>query len=170
MSEEIRPGTREDVPGILAILNDAILTTTASWHHEPRTLEQQLAWFDAKQAGGWPVLVAVAPGGTVAGWATFGPFRPLAGYRLTVEHSVYVDAARRRRGIATRLLEALVVEARSRGLHAMIGGAAAENEGSIVLHERLGFERVAHFREVGEKFGRRLDLVFLELLLDDHGA
>lgn len=169
MSETIRPATRDDVPGILAILNDAILTTTASWHHEPRTLEEELAWFDAKQAGGWPVLVATAANG-VAGWATFGPFRPWTGYRFTVEHSVYVDAAMRRRGIATRLLTALIAEARGRGMHAMVGGASAENAGSIVLHERLGFERVAHFREVGEKFGRRLDLVFLELLLDDHGA
>jgi len=167
VSETIRPATRDDVAGILVILNDAILTTTASWHHEPRTLEQQLAWLDAKRVEGWPVLVAVTESADVAGWATFGAFRPWTGYRSTVEHSVYVHPDHRRRGIATRLLTELIGEARRRGMHVMIGGASAENEDSILLHERLGFERVALFREVGEKFGRRLDLVFLQLMLDD---
>ena len=158
--------TRDDVAGLLAILNDAIEHTTSSWQDEPRTLDQQLGWFDAKRTEGWPVLVAVADDGSVAGWATFGSFRPWAGYRFTVEHSVYVHADHRRRGIASRLLMALIAEARQRGMHTMIGGASAENEGSIVLHEKLGFERVAILREVGTKFGRRLDLVFLQLLLD----
>ncbi|HJU46779.1 MAG TPA: GNAT family N-acetyltransferase [Gaiellaceae bacterium] len=167
MSETIRPADRDDVPGILAILNEAIETTTASWHHRPLTLAQQLAWFDAKQAEGWPVLVAEAADGGIAGWATFGPFRPWEGYRFTVEHSVYVDGAHRRRGIATRLLTALIEEARRRGLHAMLGGTSGENTESMVLHERLGFEQVARFPEIGEKFGRRLDLVFFELLLED---
>jgi phosphinothricin acetyltransferase len=162
----IRPATRDDVPGILVILNDAILNTTASWHHEPRTLEQQLAWFDEKRVEGWPVLVAVTESGDVVGWATFGAFRPWTGYRFTVEHSVYVHPDHRRQGIATRLLTELIEEARRRGMHVMVGGASAENEDSIVLHETLGFERVGRFREVGEKFGRRLDLVFLQLLLE----
>ncbi len=166
MSVTIRPATRADVPGILAILNDAIEHTTASWHREPRTLDEQLAWFDAKQAETWPLLVAVAHDGRLAGWATFGSFRPPTGYRFTVEHSVYVDAAHRRRGIATRLLSELIEDARRRGMHTMVGGASGENEASMVLHERLGFERVAHFREVGTKFGRRLDLVFFQLLLE----
>ena len=166
MTEGIRPAAREDVPGILAILNDAIEHTTASWHDEPRTLEQQLEWFDAKTAEGWPVLVAVAEDGAVAAWATFGHFRPWAGYRFTVEHSVYVHPEYRRKGIATRLLTELIEEARRRGMHTIIGGASAENEPSIVLHERLGFEQVAHFREVGTKFGLRLDLVFFQLLLE----
>ncbi len=166
MSDTIRPATRDDVPGILAILNDAIVNTTASWHHEPRTPEQQRAWFDAKRAEGWPVLVAAADG-DIAGFATFGQFRPLTGYRFTVEHSVYVAPAHRRRGIARRLLEELIAEARRRGLHVLIGGTAADNDASILLHERLGFERVAHLREVGEKFGRRLDLVFFQLVLGE---
>ena len=165
MSVAVRAATHDDLPGILAILNDAIANTTASWQDEPRSLADQRSWLDAKAEHGWPVLVA-GPEDEVAGWATFGPFRAWPGYRLTVEHSVYVTGKRRRAGIGTMLVSALIDEARSRGLHVIIGGLEASNIASLTLHERLGFERVAHLREVGTKFGRYLDLVFMQLILD----
>ena len=99
------------------------------------------------------------------GWATFGPFRAKPGYRFTAEHSVYVRDGLRGRGVGRALMLPLIAEARARGLHSLVGGVDAGNAGSLAFHERLGFERVAHFREVGHKFGRWLDLVFLQLPL-----
>jgi len=164
MSMTIRAAERDDVPGILDIYNDAVLRTTASYDDEPSTLEARLDWFDAKKRHGFPVFVAEDEAGVV-GWSAFGPFRPWPGYRHTVEHSVYVAAPRRGQGIGAALLPPLIARARAMGLHAMIAGIDAANTPSLRLHTRFGFEQVAHFKEVGFKFDRWLDLVFMELLL-----
>lgn len=165
----IREAAREDVPAILDIYNEAVVNSTASYDLAPVTLEDRLAWFDEKTAHGWPILVAVEDG-EVVGWGTYGPFRAKPGYRFTVEHSVYVKAGRRGGGLGKRLLSALIERARAEGRHVLIAGVDAENEASLRFHETLGFERVAHFREIGRKFGRWLDLVFLQLLLEDAQA
>jgi L-amino acid N-acyltransferase YncA len=168
MGVTIRAATHTDVPGILAIYNDAVLHTTASYDDDPSTLEARLDWFDAKMRHGFPVFVAGDDTGVV-GWSSFGSFRPWPGYRRTVEHSVYVAAARRGQGIGAALLPPLIARARAMGMHAMIAGIDADNRPSLRLHARFGFARVAHFKEVGFKFDRWLDLVFMELLLDDDG-
>ena len=164
MSIEIRAARATDAAGNLAIENDAIASTTSISTDEPRTLDDQRAWLDAKRAGGLPVLVA-ADGDAVAGWSSFGAFRPYPGYRFTVEHSVYVARTHRRRGLALRLMRELIGDARARGLHAMVGAVDATNDASIRLHEELGFREVARMPEVGTKFGCWLDLVLLQLLL-----
>ncbi len=169
MGVTIRAATRTDVPSILDIYNDAVLHTTASYDDDPSTLEARLDWFDAKARHGFPVFVAEDDTGVV-GWSSFGPFRPWPGYRHTVEHSVYVAAPRRGQGIGAALLPPLIARAREMGMHAMIAGIDADNRPSLRLHARFGFARVAHFKEVGFKFDRWLDLVFMELLLDDDGA
>lgn len=161
---EIRSAAERDLAPILAIYNHAIEHTTAVFSYEPHTLEMRHEWFAAKQAGGYPVLVAERDG-RVAGFATYGAFRPWPAYSHTVEHSVYTAPEFRRQGIARSLMNELISQARTNGLHAMIGGVVAENAESIRLHESLGFTEVAHFREVGWKFGRWLDLKFFELLL-----
>ncbi len=166
MGVTIRAAERRDVPGILAIYNDAVLRTTASYDDEPSTLAARLDWFAAKERHGFPVVVAEDEG-DVVGWSAFGPFRPWPGYRYTVEHSVYVAAARRGQGIGAALLPPLIARAREMGLHAMIAGIDAANAPSLRLHARLGFEQVAHFKEVGFKFDRWLDLIFMELLLGE---
>ncbi len=102
----------------------------------------------------------------IAGFSTFGPFRAWQAYKYTVENSVYVDAAHRGRGIGKLLLAPLIRVAKERDLHAIIAGIDATNSTSIRLHESFGFEEVAHFRQVGYKFGRWLDLKFFELVLD----
>ncbi|THF88366.1 N-acetyltransferase [Deinococcus sp. KSM4-11] len=158
----IRAATRKDVPDILEIYNHAVLHTTASYDLEPVSLESRLAWFDHKVEAGWPVIVA-QQGEDVTGWATYGPFREKPGYRFTAEHSVYVRDDCRGQGQGRALLLTLIDDACARGLHTLIGGVDADNTGSLAFHERLGFERVAHFRQVGHKFGRWLDLVFLQL-------
>ncbi|NTY02152.1 GNAT family N-acetyltransferase [Deinococcus sp. JMULE3] len=161
----VRAAARADVPAITDIYNHAVEHTTASYDLEPVTLESRLDWFDEKTAHGWPVWVAVS-GEEVVGWATFGPFRAKPGYRFTAEHSVYVRDGLRGQGVGGALMLPLIEEARARGLHSLIGGVDAENAGSLAFHERLGFTPVAHFRQVGHKFGRWLDLVFVQRLLN----
>ncbi len=167
---KIRPATHDDLPALLAIYNDVVATSTAVFSLEPTTLEERRRWYDARVNAGFPVLVADVDG-TVAGFASFAEFRGAwHGYRFSVEHSVHVAAAHRGRGLGPQLVEALFEPARAMGKHVMIGGIEASNAGSLRMHERLGFERVAHFREVGHKFGRWLDLVFVQRFLDAPGA
>lgn len=165
----IRPATKADLPAITAIYNDVIATSTALYVDEPYSLEDRIAWYAARQAAGYPVLVA-DEGSGVLGLATFGDFRAYPGYRHTVEHSVHVRADTRGKGLGTALVSALFDPARALGKHVMIAGVDASNEGSIRMHERLGFERGAVLREVGCKFGRWLDLMFLQKFLDAPGA
>lgn len=167
---EIRPASADDLPALLAIYNDVIATSTAVYSLSPSTLSERQAWFDARRNAGYPVLAA-ASGGETVGFASFGEFRGAwPGYRYSVEHSVHVHRGHRGRGIGSALVEALIPLARAMDKHVMIGGIDAANEGSLRMHERLGFERVAHFREVGHKFGRWLDLVFVQRMLDAPGA
>jgi L-amino acid N-acyltransferase len=166
----IRAATEADLPGILAIYNDVIATSTAVYTCEPATLEERRAWFSTRRAGGFPVLVA-ADADEVLGFASFGEWRGAwPGYRYTVEHSVHVRADVRGRGVGRALVEALFPVALALGKHVMIGGIDAANHASIRFHARLGFERVACFREVGHKFGRWLDLIFMQRFLDPPGS
>lgn len=167
---QIRDAIVADVPSILAITNDVIATSTAIYTETPATLEERRAWLQARQDLGYPVLVALDESGAVAGFATFGDFRAWPGYRYTIEHSVHVRADRRGQGIGSRLVASLLPRAAALGKHVIIAGIDAANAPSIRLHERLGFERVALFSEVGRKFGRWLDLVFLQRLIDAPGA
>lgn len=165
MQRSIRPALPADLPAILAIYNDAVLHTTASYDLEPNTLAQRSAWYEARISQGLPVLVA-EQAGEVVGFGSYGPFRDKPGYRFTVEHSVYVATGRRGQGIGRTLLGELIRLARAASMHAMIGGIDAENEGSLHFHLAMGFVEVARFREVGHKFGRWLDIIFVELILD----
>ena len=163
-SLSIRAAEEADLAGILAIYNDAVANTTSIWNETLSDLEGRRAWLEERKARGFPVLVAADESG-VAGYATFGPFRPHEGYRLTVENSVYVRADLRGRGIAGLLMKALVEEAEKLGKHAMIAGIEAGNLASIKLHERFGFREVARMPEVGQKFGRWLDLVLMQRMI-----
>jgi len=166
---ELRDATDADVPGILAIYNEVIANSTAVYATEAATLDERRNWMRARTERGFPVLVALDTHG-VAGFASFGDWRgSWNGYRYTVEHSVHVRGDVRAQGIGRGLLETLVPRARSLGKHVMIGGIDATNSASIRFHARLGFEPVAHFREVGHKFGRWLDLVFMQRLLGPAG-
>jgi L-amino acid N-acyltransferase len=160
----IRDATEEDLDGLLAIYNDVIRTSTAIFREQPATLEDRRDWWRQRVEQGYPVLVAADESG-VLGFASFGDFRSWPGYRFTVEHTVHVRADARGRGIGRALMGPLIDRAAALGKHVMIAGVDADNHGSIAFHERLGFTRVAHFREVGYKFDRWLDLVFLQRML-----
>jgi phosphinothricin acetyltransferase len=155
-----------DAAAMLAIFNHEIEHSTALYEEEPRTLDTMTAWFSSKAAGDWPVLVAEDLQGTLLGFASYGPFRAYPSFRYTVEHSVYVALAARRRGVARALLRALVQQARKESIHVMIGAIDAENHASLALHAALGFEPVGHLKQTGRKFGRWLDLVLVQRLLD----
>ena len=166
----VRAAREGDLAGILAIYNDVIAASTAVYTSEPATLDERRAWFGARCAQGFPVLVAVERD-DVLGFASFGEWRGAwPGYRYTVEHSVHVRADVRGQGVGRALVEALFPAALALGKHVMIGGIDAANEASIRFHGRLGFERVASFREVGHKFGRWLDLIFMQRFLDAPGS
>ncbi len=156
--------TEGDLPGILAIFNDVIATTTAVYREEPVSLDERRTWMRSRLAAGYPVLVAKDAQG-VAGFASFGEFRAWPCYRHTVEHTVHVRSDVRGQGIGRTLLEALVARASALGKHVLVAGIDADNAVSLRLHQRLGFEEVGRFREVGHKFDRWLDLVFLQRLL-----
>lgn len=157
----IAEATAADLEGVLAIYNEVIATSTAVFAYQPVTLEERRQWWRARVAQGYPVLVAYDARG-VAGFASFGDFRAWPGYRFTVEHSVHVRADGRGRGIGTALMKALLLRAAALGKHVMIAGLDAGNAASIRFHERLGFERAGLLREVGYKFDRWLDLLFLQ--------
>ena len=161
-SLNVRAAAEADLPAILAIYNDAVLKTTAIWNDGVADLDNRRQWFEGRRRQRYPVLVATLDG-AVIGYASFGDFRAFDGYRFTVENSVYVAENARRLGAASALLPALIEEARAIGKHVMVAGIAGENDVSIRLHARHGFVETARMPEVGFKFGRWLDLVFMQL-------
>lgn len=165
MTLEIRDAGEADLPAILEIYNDAVRETTAIWNEILVDIENRRAWMGDRQGRGYPVIVAVRDGETV-GYASYGDWRPHDGYRHTREHSIYVRKDCRGGGIGKGLLEALVSRARQGGVHVLIGCIEAGNEASVGLHARLGFRHVGTFRQVGQKFGRWLDLACMELVIE----
>ncbi len=161
----IRAAIQDDLPVICEIYNDAVANTTAIWNETLVDVANRTAWLKAGVDAGYPVLVAVSDEGDVVGYASFGDWRAFDGYRHTVEHSVYVHKDRRGGGIGRELMVALIAEAERLGKHVMIAGIESENTASIRLHAQLGFIDTGRMREVGTKFGRWLDLTFMQLVL-----
>ena len=161
----IRAATEADLPTILAIYNDAVVNTAAIWNDDLVDLDNRIAWFRTRIGQGFPVLVAVE-GERVLGYASYVYFRAFQVYRFTVENSIYVAGEARGKGAGSALLAALVEAARAQGKHMMVAGIEAGNAVSIRLHEKQGFVETARMPELGFKFGRYLDLVFLQKKLD----
>jgi len=161
----IRLATEDDLPQMLAIYNDIILNTTAVYDYQPHTLEMRKEWYKTKQTQGFPVFVA-EDNGAIAGFSTIGPFRrEWTAYKFSVENSIYVRNDYRGKGVGKILLPPLIGTAKNLKMHTIIAGIEATNEASIKLHKSFGFEEVAHFKEVGWKFERWLDLKFLQLIV-----
>ena len=151
---------------ILDILNEAILTSTALYDYQPRSLASMETWFAAKKPGNFPVVGIEDSAGALIAFGSFGTFRAWPAYKYSVEHSVYVHQGHRGKGFGKQVMRALIVAARQRNVHAMIGGIDATNTASIALHEHLGFKHAGTLPQVGFKFGRWLDLAFYQLLLE----
>ncbi|MGE8046289.1 N-acetyltransferase family protein [Pseudomonas monteilii] len=161
MTYHLRDALPDDLPDLLAIYNDAVLNTTAIWNETPVDLANRQTWFELRAAQGYPILVAVDDSG-VLGYASFGDWRPFEGFRYTVEHSVYVRGDQRGKGLGPVLMEALIERARAGGKHVMVAAIESGNAASIRLHERLGFVVTGQMAQVGVKFGRWLDLTFMQ--------
>lgn len=162
----IRNAAPKDLPAILDIINHAILTTTAIYDYEPRSLEQQTAWFESMIKDGMPVIVA-EHNGNVIGYGSYNIFKPKIGYRFSVEHSIYLDEKSRGIGVGGKLLRSLIQRASESGLHTMIGVIDAANRGSIEFHKKYGFIEKGYLREVGYKFDQWLDVVYMQLILKE---
>jgi phosphinothricin acetyltransferase len=161
----VRPATVTDMDAVNRIYNEEILHGVATWDMEPWPLERRQAWFtDPHQP---PYVVVAEVEGAVIGFGYLSLYRERAGYRFTREDTVYIDPAYHRRGIGRALLGALLEHARTIEAHAVVARIEASNASSVALHGAFGFEIVGREREIGHKFGRWLDLVTMELLLDN---
>jgi L-amino acid N-acyltransferase YncA len=161
---QIRDAKPGDLPQILAIYNDVIDHTTAVFSYAKHTLEMRAEWFQSRREGKYPVFVA-EDDQKIVGFSSYGPFRTWPAYKYTVENSIYVSASHRGKGISKLLMRPLIDQAVQQQYHVIIAGIEASNLVSIRMHASFGFVEVAHFKEVGYKFGRWLDLKFFELLL-----
>ena len=161
---EIRDAQYRDLPEILVIHNDAVVNTTAIWDDDIVDLADRTKWLDDRRTAGFPVLVAVIDG-EVAGYASYSTWRARSGYRHTVENSVYVAQNHQRQGVAAELMPALIERARTAGIHVIVASIESANYGSIALHEKFGFRTVAEMPEVGVKFGRWLDMTYMQLVI-----
>jgi L-amino acid N-acyltransferase YncA len=161
----IRPATLSDAAAIADIYNEAILTTTATFDTETKTVAEREQWLQAHDER-HPVLVAVVDG-KVVGWAAITSWSDRAAYADTAETSFYVHSTHRGRGIGRQLKTAIIDEARRLGYHTLIARVAEGSAESLHLNERAGFFLVGTLKEVGRKFGKLLDVHILQKMLRD---
>lgn len=162
----IRSAAPKDLPVLLEIINHAILNTTAIYDYEPRTMDEQKAWFEKMFNDGMPVIVAEMEG-KVIGYGSYNIFRPKIGYKFSVEHSIYLDDKSRGMGVGGKLLGSLIQRAKESGVHTMIGVIDAANRGSIEFHKKYGFVEKGYLKEIAFKFDQWLDVVFMQLLIEE---
>ncbi|HEX7081633.1 MAG TPA: arsinothricin resistance N-acetyltransferase ArsN1 family B [Gammaproteobacteria bacterium] len=166
MSDRIapfRPATPDDAPQICAIYNHYVVSTVVTFEEEPVAAADMAARI-SRVSETFPWLVAERDG-SIEGYAYASQWHTRCAYRLSVESTIYLRPDCGGRGLGSALYRALIDELRSRGLHCVIGGIALPNPASVRLHEKLGFEKVAHFREVGFKLGRWIDVGYWKLIL-----
>ena len=164
MNIKLRTYTIADCIAILAIINEAIMTSTALYDYHPRTLEQQIGIFEDKISKGFPIIVATI-NHEVVGFGYYSEFRFREAYKFTVEHSVYADKKHIGKGVGNVLLTELIQLAKAQKMHTMIGVIDSENINSITFHEKFGFEKVGYIKESGFKFDKWLDSVFMQKIL-----
>jgi L-amino acid N-acyltransferase len=166
---QIRDAGVADLEALTEIHNHAVVHTTAIWNEDPVDVDDRAAWLGERSCDGFPVIVATDDTG-VLGYASFGRWRPHSGFRHTVEHSVYVREGQQGRGIGRILMTELLARARAQGVHVMVAAVESGNAASVALHEKLGFVEVGRMPQVGAKFGRWLDLTFLQITLDERAT
>lgn len=160
----VRPATSDDLPAILAIYNEAVLTTTASADEQPQSLEARTAWFEEITGFGFPIVVAEEEE-QVVGWGSLKPYNPRPGYRFTAENSLYITEVARGKGVGKAILMDLVHRANQLPLRSIIAGVSGDNEASLRLHRNLGFKDAGTLEAAVFKFDRWIDVVYLRLEL-----
>ncbi len=165
MDYQIHPFSEAQLPEILEIFNEAILNTTSLYEYKLRTMEDMIKWFEGKVQGNFPRIGLFNEAQTLVGFGTYGSFRTKPAYKYTVEHSVYVRADMRGKGLGKKILKEIIDCAVKENYHAIVAGIDADNKISILLHEKLGFQHAGTIKQAGYKFGRWLDLSFYQLVL-----
>ncbi|TFW16057.1 N-acetyltransferase family protein [Massilia arenosa] len=161
----IRTATVADAPALAAIYNHYIRETTITFEEEPLMPDEMARRIESVQASGLSWLVSEVDG-AIAGYAYATKWRERSAYRFSVESTVYVAPERQGQGLGRALYDQLLAALKDRGVHTVIGGIAQPNEGSVALHEKMGFRKVAMFEQVGQKFGRWIDVGYWQLLMD----
>jgi L-amino acid N-acyltransferase YncA len=161
----IRLATPDDLVAINDIYNHYVLTSTATYQEEPEPIEGRRMWLAKHQTDAHPATVAQTSDGVIVGWGSLSPYRDRSAYRFSVENSVYVRHDLHGHGLGSVILKDLIDRACRAGHHTIVAGIDAEQIVSIALHERFGFETTGRMKQVGFKFGRWLDVVFMQLTL-----
>jgi len=164
MNVKVRSALATDAEALARIYNYYIENTVITFEEEPVTTEVMMARVSEVQGASLPWLVAEIQG-AVVGYAYANKWKSRSAYRFAVETTIYLENGREGGGVGTKLYSELLSILRSRGMHVAIGGAALPNEASVALHEKLGFEHVATFRQVGFKHDKWLDVAYWQLLL-----
>ncbi|SOE24101.1 phosphinothricin acetyltransferase [Spirosomataceae bacterium TFI 002] len=162
----IRQANKSDLAEIKAILNDNIANTTVNFDYGLKDDTYMQSWFSYKLEHKLPIVIAEIDG-KVAGYASYGPFRPWDGYRFSIEHSIYTHNDFQRKGVGKALIETLIQQAKKSGYKTMIGCIDAKNINSIHFHQKFGFDIVGKFKDIGYKFDTWLDCVFVQLILQE---
>ncbi|HEY3915251.1 MAG TPA: GNAT family N-acetyltransferase [Verrucomicrobiae bacterium] len=161
----IRAATESDLVAINDIYNHYVLHSTCTYQEEPELIEDRRRWFH-HHGEKHPIIVA-EEGSRVVAWGSLTAYHPRSAYRRTVENSIYVHHEYRRKGLGALLLEDLIARARTLGHHAIIAVIDGEQAGSVALHTKFRFEHVGRFKKIGYKFGRWLDVIYMELMLEE---
>jgi phosphinothricin acetyltransferase len=160
----IRPAKLADVAAITGIYNEAILTTTATFDVECKSVAERTQWLQSRGEK-YPVLVAVVDG-QIVGYAALNRWSERSAYDQTVESSFYVRSTHRGRGIGRTLKEEIIWEARRLSFHTIIARVAEGSNASLHLNQSAGFVYVGTLREVGRKFGKSIDVHIMQKILD----
>ena len=160
---KIRLAEKADLDAINEIYNYYVANSTCTYQLEPEPASGRERWFD-EHGPAHPVTVALS-GGQIVGWGAISRFHPRAAYARSVENSIYVRPECFGRGIGRALLADLIERARQAGHHTIIALIDAEQPRSIALHAKAGFAQAGRIREAGYKFGRWLDVVYMQLML-----
>ncbi|MGE5545126.1 MAG: N-acetyltransferase family protein [Bacillota bacterium] len=161
----IRDAVASDLPSLLNIYNYAVKNLAASFDIEEKTLAERETWFNEHQ-GKYPLIVAEL-NDEVVGYCSLSMFRDKAAYSRSAELSIYIQPGHWGEGIGTALMQEMLIRAKKLGYHVIVAGITGDNEVSIKLHKKMGFEFVGCFKEVGFKFGKWHDVHFYQLLIDE---
>lgn len=146
------------------LYNHCVQTSIVTFEEQPVTASEIARRIEEVQSASLPWLVAET-GSQLSGFSYASRWRTRSAYRFSVEITVYVAPGSTGLGIGSRLYTHLLAELRSAGIHTVIGGIALPNQASVALHEKFGFQKVAHLEEVGFKFGRWIDVGYWQLTL-----
>lgn len=160
----IRAATENDAESIVRIYNHYVLNTTISFEEESVTSKEMASRITEITSNALPWLV-LEQDNEIVGYAYASKWKGRCAYRFSVETSVYLAPGLGGRGLGTKLYTALLAQLKENGIHAAIGGIALPNPESVALHEKFGMTKVAHFNEVGFKFGQWRDVGYWECLL-----